>query len=226
MIAAVGFDGYSPKVPEFLYVMAVDAEYGPHLQQRFEPVMTGVGPVEAGVAVAATLAGMAADGTLPDVVVSLGSAGSAIHAQGDVFQVSSVSYRDVDASPLGFAPGVTPFLDLPAVVELPYRIPDVPAARLSTGGAVISGERYGSIDAELVDMETFAVLRACQRFDVPMVGLRGVSDGAAELTHLGDWTEYLHVVDERLAAAVDLLEASWLAGTLGPGGNAMRERTT
>ncbi|MEM9574298.1 MAG: 5'-methylthioadenosine/S-adenosylhomocysteine nucleosidase, partial [Pseudomonadota bacterium] len=53
----------------------------------------------------------------------------------------------------------------------------------------------------------FAILRACMMFDVPMIGLRGISDGAEELTKLEDWTQYLHVVDENLAQAVDLLEA-------------------
>ena len=63
-------------------------------------------------------------------------------------------------------------------------------------------------------METFAVLRACQRFDVPLVGLRGVSDGAAELSVYDDWAEYLHLVDEQLAVAVDALVAAWTTGTL------------
>ena len=57
----------------------------------------------------------------------------------------------------------------------------------------------------MVDMETFAVLRACQHFGLPLIGLRGISDGADDLSHLSDWTQYLHLVDERLAAAVDLL---------------------
>lgn len=203
-----------------LYVMAVEAEYGDHLRARCAPLITGVGPVEAGVAVAAELAHRVALQNLPELVVSLGSAGSNRHAQGSVFQVASVAYRDIDASPLGFPKGRTPFLDLPGqddagVVPLPYRIPGVPDARLSTGAAVISGAAaYAAIDADLVDMETYAVLRACQRFDVPLVGLRGVSDGAAELTHYSDWTEYLHVVDERLAGAVDALESAWTAGTL------------
>ncbi len=56
-------------------------------------------------------------------------------------------------------------------------------------------------------METFAVLRACQAFGVPLLALRGISDGKAELSQLADWTQYLHIVDERLAEAVDLIEA-------------------
>lgn len=54
-------------------------------------------------------------------------------------------------------------------------------------------------------METFAHLRAAQRFGIPLIGLRGISDGAEELRQLTDWTQYLHVIDERLAAAVDAL---------------------
>ena len=60
----------------------------------------------------------------------------------------------------------------------------------------------------MVDMETWALLRACQAWDVPLVALRGISDGAEELEHVGNWTEFLHVIDEKLAEAVDRLEAA------------------
>ena len=60
-----------------LYVMAADAEYGPHLKARIAPFMTGVGPVEAAVQLTLALCHLEAEGNLPDHVVSLGSAGSA-----------------------------------------------------------------------------------------------------------------------------------------------------
>jgi adenosylhomocysteine nucleosidase len=68
----------------------------------------------------------------------------------------------------------------------------------------------------MVDMETFAVLRAIQLFGVGMIGLRGISDGAADLKHVDDWRQYLHVIDEKLAAALDRLEAAIANGTLLP----------
>ncbi|MDW9592989.1 5'-methylthioadenosine/S-adenosylhomocysteine nucleosidase [Sinorhizobium meliloti] len=197
-----------------LYVMAVDAEYGPCLRGRIAPLMTGVGPVEAAVSLTRALAEFDAKGSLPDLVVSLGSAGSATLEQTEVYQAISVAYRDMDASPLGFEKGATPFLDLPAVVKLPLSIPGVRKARLSTGADIVSGNAYEQIDADMVEMETFAVLRACQAFGVPLIGLRGISDGKAELKHVGDWTEYLHVIDEKLAAAVDQMEAALEKGEI------------
>lgn len=191
-----------------LFVMAAEAEYGPNLRDRFRPLMTGVGPVEAGVATGAALARLASGGTLPDLVVSLGSAGSRLLEQAEVYQVGSVSYRDMDASPLGFAKGVTPFLDLPAELPLRTPVPDLRAVRLSTGANIVTGAGYEGIDAEMVDMETWAVARACMAQGVPLAGLRGVSDGAAELHHIDGWTEYLHVIDARLALAVDRLIAA------------------
>jgi adenosylhomocysteine nucleosidase len=190
-----------------LIAMAAEAEYGPHLRARFKPLMTGVGPVEAAVSLAAALAALKDKGALPDIVVSLGSAGSSRLEQCGVYQVSSVSYRDMDASPLGFEKGRTPFLDLPKALALPYLIPGIPSATLSTGGNIISGAAYEGIEEDMADMETYAVLRACQKFGVPLIGLRGISDGKAPLSGFADWTEYLHVIDERLAGAVDLLLA-------------------
>jgi adenosylhomocysteine nucleosidase len=200
---------------KLLFVMAADAEYGPHLQRLFTPLMTGVGPVESGVAMGSALARLEATGKRPDLVVSLGSAGSRSLEQTEVYQAVSVCYRDMDCSPLGFPKGITPFLDLPATLRLPLRIPGIREAALSTGARIISGNVYDEIPEDMVDMETFAVLRACQMFSVPLVALRGISDGKAELRHVGDWTEYLHILDEKLADAIGLMEDSIADGRLG-----------
>jgi adenosylhomocysteine nucleosidase len=197
-----------------LYVMAVDAEYGPHLKSRITPLMTGVGPVEAAIVLTRALTSMVLEGRRPDLVVSLGSAGSRVLEQTEVYQASSVAYRDMDASPLGFEKGRTPFLDHPAAMPLPFSIPGIASARLSTGANIVSGSAYDMIEAEMVDMETFAVMRSCQMFGLPLIGLRGISDGKEELKHVDNWTEYLHVIDEKLAATVDRLEKAIESGVL------------
>jgi len=190
-----------------LPVMAAPAEYGAHLRARIQPLMTGIGPVEAAVSLTAALARLEATGDRPDLIVSLGSCGSRVLDHAAVYQVSSVGYRDMDTSALGFPKGVTPLSDLPAILPLPCPIPGVPTATLSTGANVVSGVGYDAIDADMVDMETWALVGAAQTFDVPLVALRGVSDGRAELTALEDWTSTLHPVDENLATVWDRLKA-------------------
>jgi adenosylhomocysteine nucleosidase len=188
-----------------LFVMATDHEYRDHLRARIQPLITGVGPIEAAIGTTIRLDQLRIADELPDLVVSLGSAGSRRCEVGGVYQIRSVSWRDMDASPIGFPPGVTPFADHPALVALPTPLAGIPSASLSTGSDIVVGDRFAAIDADLVDMETFAVLRACQRFGVPMMGLRGVSDGPGELDGVSGWSELLPLLDKRLAAAVDRL---------------------
>ncbi|WGM30699.1 5'-methylthioadenosine/S-adenosylhomocysteine nucleosidase [Brevundimonas sp. NIBR11] len=192
-----------------LCVMAAELEYGPALKARIKPLITGVGPVEAAVGTTEALALLERDGALPDLIISLGSAGSQTLDHGRVYWVDEVSYRDMDASAIGFAKGVTPFLDEEPVLTLASGPAGQPYARLATGASVVSGEAYDDIDAEMVDMETYAVVRAAAKFGVPVMGLRGISDGKADLTVLEDWTNTLSVIDEGLAEALDLLKAEF-----------------
>jgi adenosylhomocysteine nucleosidase len=194
---------FGPKTA--LCVMAAEPEYGPALRTRIRPLITGVGPVEAAAAVAEALAGLQAENALPDLIVSLGSAGSRTLDHARVYRIASVSYRDMDASALGFPNGETPFPRLPAALPLTEGPEGLPTARLATGGSVISGAGYDAVDADMVDMETFAVVRAAARFGVPVIGLRGVSDGRTDLSRLEHWTDALAEVDQALAAALDLL---------------------
>ncbi len=189
-----------------LFVMATEQEYGAHLKSRIAPVITGIGPVEAAVGTAAALGELDRAAKLPDLVVSLGTAGSARLDHAGIYQVSSIAYRDMDASLLGFDKGITPFTGLPAVIPIRERIPGLPAASISSGGAVISGKGYDAIAADMVDMETYSVFRAAERLGVPVIGLRGISDGRSDLTGLHDWLEFLHVLDEKLAATLDAFD--------------------
>jgi adenosylhomocysteine nucleosidase len=185
-----------------LFVLATEQEFGPQLRRTIRALVTGVGPVEAGVATAAALSALAERDRLPDLIMSLGSAGSRTLEHAGIYQVASVSYRDMDATPLGFARGVTPFAGEPAVIEIPHRIAGVSEATLSTGADIVTGERYDTIATDMVDMETYAVLRAAHQFGRPMIGLRGISDGRQALTGLTDWTATLGEIDAKLARVI------------------------
>lgn len=203
---------------DVLFVMATEQEYGEHLRRRIKPVITGVGPVEAAVGTSVALGELDRAGRLPDLVVSLGTAGSARLDHAGIYQVASIAYRDMDASPIGFEKGVTPFTGQPAVIEIPYRLPDIPAASISTGGNIVSGAAYDAIAADMVDMETYAVFRAAERLRVPVIGLRGISDGRSDLTGLHDWLEFLHILDEKLALVIDAMHGHVSAGRFRPDG--------
>jgi adenosylhomocysteine nucleosidase len=203
-----------PGVADILYVMAGEFEYGPELRSRITPLITGVGPIEAAIVVTEALTRLQASDRLPLLVVSLGSAGSAQLEQCGLYQASEVSWRDMDATALGFAPGVVPFLDQPASIPLGPFIPGIPMATLSTGANIVSGRAYNGIVEHMVDMETYAVLRACQRFGLPLVALRGISDGDQAFGGIADWPQYLGIVDVKLAEAVDRLEAAVAEGAL------------
>lgn len=208
------FASRRPGVADILYVMATDLEYGPELRSRITPLITGVGPVEAAASLTERLTRLSLEDKLPLLVVSLGSAGSAELEQCGLYQASEVSWRDMDASAIGFEPGVVPFLEQPATQPLGPFVPGIPMATLSTGANVVSGRTYDGIVEDMVDMETYAVLRCCQRFGLPLISLRGISDGDRELGELADWTQYLGIIDVKLAQAVDRLEAAVQEGSL------------
>ena len=192
-----------------LFAMASEPELGPALRAHVAPLITGVGPVEAAAAMAETLAALVAGGQKPDLIVLMGSAGSNRLPQAEIFQVRSARYRDMDASPLGFEKGVTPFLDAPADLTVAQRLPAIGEASISTGAAIVNGATYETIGADMADMETYAVMRAAWRAGVPVITLRGISDGAEPLARFADWTRYLAEIDEKLAAIIAGLDEAF-----------------
>jgi adenosylhomocysteine nucleosidase len=190
---------------KLLFLMAAEVEYGPELQKRFTPLITGIGPVEAAITTARALAQCHADAAMPDLIVCVGSSGSKILEQLGVYQASHVSYRDMDVTRLGFDKGETPLVPDSKILPLVCPLESYPQARLATGASIVSGDEYDSIDADMVDMEVFAIARACKQFGVPLMALRGISDGREDVRQLTDWTQYLHIIDKRLAEAVDIL---------------------
>jgi hypothetical protein len=49
------------------------------------------------------------------------------------------------------------------------------------------------------------LLSECQVYQLPLIGLRGISDGVEALRDISDWTRCLPIIDRRLAGALDIL---------------------
>jgi adenosylhomocysteine nucleosidase len=199
-----------------LVVMATDHEYGEHLKKLgIKPLITGVGPVQAAIALTHVLVKLAhaRPARRPDVIINLGSAGSATLDQGAVYRVSRSHYRDMDASAFGFLKGQTPFSPHPVVIEAAAIMPDFPCASCSTGANVISD--HATSGADLADMEYSALNDVAMKFGIPLIGFKGVSDGEKPLTgELVQWTDLLPVIDKNLAEAITDLKTRLARGEI------------
>jgi adenosylhomocysteine nucleosidase len=179
---------------DVLFVCALEEESA-GLPADAEVLHLGVGKVQAAAALSSHLA---RHPHRPDLVVNLGTAGG-LHGQptGTVIEVASVAQHDFDHA------GVCAFVGRPlpgGPIALPG--PDGATGRLVTGDRLItdSRERARLADqADLVDMEGYAVAAVCERLGVPVWLVKAVSDGADGTTLTG-WHAALDHCAQRLAA--------------------------
>jgi len=199
-----------------LVVMATEHEYGRHLKELgIKPLITGLGPVQAAIELTHALVKLqvAKPSRRPDVIINLGSAGSATLQQGAVYRVSHSGYRDMDASAFGFAKGQTPFSPHPVTIEAAPIMPDFPCASCSSGANVISD--HATTGADLADMEYSALNEVAMKFGIALIGFKGISDGEKPLTgELVQWTELLPIIDKNLAKAISELKARLARGQI------------
>ncbi|MGB1872639.1 MAG: 5'-methylthioadenosine nucleosidase [Candidatus Puniceispirillaceae bacterium] len=130
----------------------------------------GVGKVNAALAAARVLA-------LPDCrqVINYGTAGSLVPTlAGQLVRVATISQRDMDARPL--APlGSTPFEDGEVAGEITL---GGEGARLSTGDNFVTSPP--EVPSDIVDMEAYALAKACRRVGMPFECYKFVTDLADE----------------------------------------------
>jgi adenosylhomocysteine nucleosidase len=185
---------------KIMTLIANSAEYGASMQSKnINPDFIGVGPIEATFHTTYLLMNAISAGNKPDIIFSVGTAGSHTLKQCGLYQINSISYRDMDASVFGFDVGVTPFADYDAEFKLPVLFDDMPTASLATGASVVGHDGFKNIDADCVDMESYAVKRVADFFNIPMIGLRGISDGHAPANGIATWEEYLDIIDVKIA---------------------------
>lgn len=165
-----------------------------------ELLYTGVGKVNATLALARALATRDHDGL---IVVNLGSAGSRTFAAGQVVQAQRFFERDMDASAIGFPLGLTPF-ETDVHIDSALLVPGMPGATCYTGDSFVT-TAHPQLGLEIIDMEAYALAKVCQHYGIPFASLKFITDGADGAAAI-DWDASVHLSAERLSAALRLLE--------------------
>ena len=120
----------------------------------------------------------------PRLVLDFGTVGSRRFTPHTLVECTRFVQRDMDVTPLGLPLGTTPFDALPAVLEVPRRLPDLPEATCGSADHFVAGHDVGECD--VVEMEAYALAKVCVLEGVEFMAVKYVTDGGDETAHL-DW---------------------------------------
>jgi adenosylhomocysteine nucleosidase len=189
-----------------LVVMALPMEAQDVFETAGIPVLyTGVGKVNAAMALTRALASFRHAGRSLPRVVNFGSAGSPRFPAGTVVSCTTFHQRDMDVSGLGFAPGETPFETTPPVLEFSSPFTGLPHVSCGTGDSFEIGRKLLAFD--VVDMEAYALAKVCRVEGATFACAKFVSDGADQAA-ANDWQSNLHRAAEHFLALYRELDVS------------------
>lgn len=162
---------------KLLIVMALPRESRGLLERAGAEVLyTGAGKVNAATTLARRLAEIRCRSDKQPLIVNMGTAGSRTIAAHTLVACNRFAQRDMDVSGLGFAPGVTPFDSNPPVLEFPSVFANLPQALCSTADSFATHRH--EVSGDLVDMEAFALARACVAENASFACVKYITDGA------------------------------------------------
>ncbi len=118
-------------------------------------------------------------------MLNLGTAGSSVFATGTLVECTRFVQRDMDASPLGFAVGETPYDEHPAVLAHDARFAHLPAASCGSGDSFCLG--YDAAQFQVVDMEAYALAKVCRMQGLDFGCVKFISDGAKDADAAREW---------------------------------------
>jgi adenosylhomocysteine nucleosidase len=165
--------------PAIVVAMALPAESAGRFEKHgVEVLYTGVGKINAAISITRRLARLRSEGRGPPLVVNFGTAGGVGIPPRALVACRRFVDRDMDVSPLGFALGETPMDELPAMLEFPSCFPDLPEAICGTGDSFAT--RAQQVACDVVDMEAYALAKACRIEGAGFACAKYVSDSADE----------------------------------------------
>ncbi|HLY52692.1 MAG TPA: hypothetical protein VKQ31_06755, partial [Steroidobacteraceae bacterium] len=197
-------------LPGTLVVMALREESAGVFEAAAVPVLyCGVGKVNAAIALTRELRRYVHAGQPPPLVVNFGSAGSRVHATGTLLACHEFIQRDMDVRGLGFALGVTPYDEAPALLWFEPRFVHLHAAICGSGDSFATAA--GTVECGVVDMEAYALAKVCWLEDAPFACAKYVTDGADHAA-ADDWRRNVHKAAEDFLALYRGIESSRKSG--------------
>jgi adenosylhomocysteine nucleosidase len=182
------------ELPRLLVVMALAAESAGMFESARIPVLyCGVGKVNAAIVLTRELRRYAHASQAAPLVLNFGSAGSRVHGTGALVACHEFVQRDMDVTGLGFALGVTPYDDTPARLCFEPVFTHLPAALCGSGDSFAMNAC--AVECDVVDMEAYALAKACRLEQARFACVKYVTDGA-DHTAADQWRGNVHKAAE------------------------------
>jgi len=163
--------------PATLIVMALELESQGLFERAGVPVLyTGLGKVNAALSLMRALRDCRGAGEPLPLVLNFGTAGSHTLSAGSLVACRQFVQRDMDVRGIGFPLGVTPFEDLPPMLEFPPVFEQLPQALCGSGDSFETGA--AKLHCEVIDMEAYALAKVCRLEGVAFGCAKYVTDGA------------------------------------------------
>ena len=133
----------------------------------------------------------------PDTVINFGTAGSLDPNIKGLVEVSKFLQRDMDASPLGFEIGQTPFEN------------DIEITFGRQGVTCGSGDKFVTstprLQTDIVDMEAFAIAKVCKLESIDFRCFKFISDNADNEAK-NDWVENVSLGSKIFIKTINKIE--------------------
>jgi adenosylhomocysteine nucleosidase len=176
-----------------LVVIALEEELPGPLPQGYKKLITGVGKVNATLALTTELCYL---NHSYSKVINYGSAGGNAALKGQLVGISAVIERDMDCTPLGLPLYVSPGDEEQMIIC------QTKHDSLFVCG---TGDSFSvpHINYQVVEMEAYALAKVCQKFDVPFDCYKYISDSDTDGEDQGaEWAANVHKGAELFIANV------------------------
>ena len=162
-----------------LILVAVEEELSVKDLPEFQIYYTGVGKINASIKTLEIIRDYS-----PTQVINYGTAGSLNKKLNGLVEVDQFFQRDMDATPLGFKIGQTPFDEIEEI--------NFGSAGYSCGTGDSFVTQTPKLKTDLVDMEAYAIAKICYLKDIKFRCFKYISDNADEGAN-NDWIKNVSI---------------------------------